>query len=819
VTDVASPAEGARKHPKAKCEACPLRTTGTFVPTKFPVRDRSGLRLDDTLHTAEGREAAAERSHRGTGVRFAVVGEAPGHQEANRGEPFIGPSGRLLNRVLEYHGIAREEVILTNATLCRPPTDSNGKNVPPPREAVQCCSTRLASDLAGVEKVLALGNTAAQVLLGTNEKITSLRIGPPRPSRLVDGLEVVSSIHPAACLRSGDMFPSLVNDAGKLQRVPPQWEPPTYVVATEVEQALSYIQQLIDRPELDELVIDIETGIDKENSYDHPNHYQMLCIGICYAKGKAVVIGEEPLLDAGVLKLLGALLRSRKLVEQNGKFDNSGLYPLFGDIRTWFDTMLASYCIDERPGNHGLKANSTEKLGAPDYERDIQKYLGTGKAKNYATIPRPILYKYNAYDVTCTWDLKEYFVPELDRLGLRELHDFLVAAANELKFLELNGITIDKEWNRELAGIYLERLAELEEKMDACLPEGAVYDKKGGINPRSPKQLKEYFSDQEIKLPDTTADTITALKDRLKPGPVLDFVELLLQHRLKAKRYGTYIKGIISRTYRGRVYTTYSLHGTTSGRLASRNPNLQNIVRDKEIKRQFTVSKPGNIFVAADQKQAEGRVICTLAQEPYLRDIFSDTSRDLFDEMGRDLYGKDVFTKDERVRIKAYFYGLGYGREAYSIAAEYGMSVREAEEGLRAFMDLIPNVKAWQQRTRQLILDGEDLVTSFGRRRRFWLITRENQKDVLNEGLSYMPQSIASDITLAALTRLRPMLRGLAFLRLTIHDALVAECAEERREEVGHLLSTVMVEEGAKWTDYVPFAVDLSYGKNWGELS
>lgn len=620
------------------------------------------------------------------------------------------------------------------------------------------------------------------------------------------------------------MFPSLVNDAGKLTKPQPAWTPPEYVVATEVEQALSYLQQLIDRPELDELVVDIETGIDKENSYDHPNHYQMLCVGICYAKGKAVVLGEDTLLDKGVLDRLRLLLRSRKLIEQNGKFDNSGLYPLLGDIRTWFDTMLASYCIDERPGNHGLKQNSTEKLGAPDYERDIQKYLGVGKQKNYATIPRPILYKYNAYDVVCTWDLKEYFEAELERLGLRHLHDFLVAAANELKFLELNGITVDKKYNHELSTEILDELAKLEEAMDDTLEEGVSYQPKGaaGINPRSPKQLMKYFEDNKIRVRDTTKDTIEGLlekKDILKLTPrVIEFLTLLLQHRNLAKEYGTYVKGIAIRMYRGRVYTTYSLHGTTSGRLASRNPNLQNIKRSKRIKRQFVVSKEGNVFVAVDQKQAEGRVICTLAQEPYLRDIFRDTSRDLFNEIGRDLYGKDVFTKDERVRVKAYFYGLGYGREAGSIAAEYGMSVREAQEGLEAFMDLIPNVKAWQENIKRMVLDGEDLVTSFGRRRRFWLITPENKKDVLNEALSFLPQSIASDITLSAFIRLRPMLRGRAFMRLTIHDQLVAECAEKDMEEVGELLTSVMVEEGAKWTDYVPFAVDLTSGTNWGEL-
>jgi DNA polymerase I-like protein with 3'-5' exonuclease and polymerase domains len=241
-------------------------------------------------------------------------------------------------------------------------------------------------------------------------------------------------------------------------------------------------------------------------------------------------------------------------------------------------------------------------------------------------------------------------------------------------------------------------------------------------------------------------------------------------------------------------------------------------MRDKRIRKQFVVSKLGNTFVHADFKQAEGRVITTLAQDEYLRSIFSDPDVDLFDNLSDQLYGIGNWTKEERVRTKAYFYGLSYGRDAYSIAIEYGMSVREAEQGLNDFFDLIPSVAAWQRRVKQRILDGKDLITPFGRSRRFMLITKENKKDVLNEGLSFLPQSTATDICLSSLVRLRPMLRGKAFIRLTIHDALAAECAEKDKDEVEAIMTRVMVEEGARFTDYVPFAVDVTFGTNWGDL-
>jgi DNA polymerase-1 len=324
-----------------------------------------------------------------------------------------------------------------------------------------------------------------------------------------------------------------------------------------------------------------------------------------------------------------------------------------------------------------------------------------------------------------------------------------------------------------------------------------------------------------LRVQKTDKEVLNGLAERLDPETYEGrFVSGLLDHRFEAKRYGTYVKGIRNRLYGNRVFTNYMLHGTTSGRLSSRNPNLQNIVRDKNIRRQFVVSKPGNVLVQADYKQAEGRVVCWLAQDEYLRAIFADPTQDIFDQLGAGLYKTlDKLTKEQRVRTKAYFYGIGYGREAYSIAQEYKIPLAEALVDYDKFLATIPNVVFWQDTIRARVLDGKDLVSPFGRRRRFALITPQNKRDVFNEALSYLPQSIASDICLDALIHLRPKLRGIGFIRLTIHDALVVEAPESRVELVQHMLRTEMVEAARRVTTYVPFEVDVSVATNWGDLS
>lgn len=486
-----------------------------------------------------------------------------------------------------------------------------------------------------------------------------------------------------------------------------------------------------------------------------------------------------------------------------------------GPLKLDFDTMLASYVVDERPGIHNLGVLSIERLGSPNWKHEITKYIPKGG--NYADVPRNVLYQYNAFDVANTYNLKSHFLNLMDD-DAKRLHDFLVRAANQLMYPELNGIKVDRDYSLELSRMFLERLGVVEDALTECVKVGTA-GSTTVFNPRSPKQIKAFFETQGVRLDTTNKEALAALYERLQPGSNLyEFVGTLLEHRRKQKLHSTYVVGIRKRMYRGRVYTTYLLHGSTSGRLASRNPNLQNIVRDKDIKRQFVVSRDENIFVHADYKQAEGRVIATLAKDEYLRSIFSDPTRDIFDELCNQIYGVGKWNKEGRIRIKAFFYGIGYGRTIYSIAHEFKMSLNEADRLYRSLSDLIPATMAWQQQIKEAVLSGQDLTTTFGRRRRFWLITDQNRKDVLNEALSFKPQSTASDICLSAFVELRPMLRGIGFVRLTIHDALVVEAPEDRKDEVADMMKTVMVAKGKEWTDYVPFEVDTTFGKDWGSL-
>lgn len=600
------------------------------------------------------------------------------------------------------------------------------------------------------------------------------------------------------------MFPSLVTDIGKLKDAAATtgWESPQYRVFDDPATARLALRELQEK--YVDVVVDIEVGIDKDNDYDHPDRYQMLCIGFSYAPGKAIVLGENSLRDRGVLSDLRRLLETKRWIAHNGKFDLAGLWS-YGHGRLDFDTMLASYVVDERPGVHGLKYLATEVLGAPQYDLELKKYVGKGES--YANVPRELLYKYNAYDVVCTMALRDYYHERMQREDLSGLHRFLVNASNALMPLELEGIQVDVDYLNELTVTYTDVLDELEGGLRELTEDHT-------FNPRSPQQVKAWLESVGIKVASTDASTLADLRER---GKEVDFMDTLLEYRRQQKLYGTYIKGARKRLYRERLHPTFLLHGTVSGRLACRNPNLQNVPRESTIRRLF-VPSDGNVFVQGDYAQAELRVMATLAQDEYLRGVFNE-GRDIHSEVAERFFGSG-FTKEQRVRAKAVVFGLAYGREAYSLAQEFDIPVNEAQRYLDSFFEVIPDLVEWRRGVQDLVANShEDLVSPFGRHRRFWLITNDNKKDILKESLAFLPQSTASDICLSSLMALSDSLPDEARIRLPVHDSILVECPTEMAKDVAQHMQETMERTAVEvFSDYVHFDVDMKIGNSWGEL-
>jgi len=733
-----------------------------------------------------------------------VISEAPGFRAIAKGKPIPGPRGRLLDAVLQSHGLNRNRAMVTTTVLCRTPDEH-----PPTKSEIACCSERLKAEVAqsGAKTIITLGSTAASAVLATDKKITALRVGPPKESSLYPGMRIIPTLDPAYVIRVPDSFPSFVDDIGKVNtNAISSWSPPTFRVFDEVNDTLEALQELLDRCNDDSkqrLVIDIEVGVEKDSGFDHPDQYQMLCVGIGYDKQKVLVIGETAIQNKRVQVMLNTLLSDVRVdvSAHNGKFDLAGLEPLGIKAKLAWDTMLASYALDERSGTHGLKYLAVEKLGAPQYDLEIHKYVNGGQS--YANIPKDLLYKYNAYDVSCTWDLQDLQEEEMAKISsLSKLMTHLIEGSAMLQEAEMTGIKVDTEYLASLEVDFEHSMGEIKRTLHKWID-----------NPNSPKQVKEALLALGVETESTDKDSMEYLLKTVK-GDGKQFLEEMMLWRKEAKLYGTYVKGISKRLYKGRVHPSFLLHGTTTGRLSCRNPNLQNVPRDSKIRRMF-VPEEGNLFVQADYKTAELRVVCALAQDDILAEMLSP-ERDIHSEVAERFFGPG-FTKDQRVRAKAVVFGLTYGRSAYDLAMEYDMSPKEAQVYLDTWFGLIPKTVAWRDSIKDSILESQDdLVSPFGRHRRFWLVTDDNSKDVVKEGLAFLPQSTASDINVAAACRLRNMGYN---VKLLVHDSTLIECREEEAQDVAKVMIEVMEQTAVDlFTDFVPFPVDVKIGKNWGEV-
>jgi uracil-DNA glycosylase family 4 len=752
------------KHPAADCEGCPLYDE-RYVP--------NDLTPD---------------------ARLAFVGEAPGQQEVKTKVPFSGPSGNLLHRAAKSVGI-NEPIAQLNVVGCRPP-----KNRTPSANEIHRCGKRLDYDLASMpqlETIVTLGNTATKKLTGL-DKVSQARLGPPKE---VGKYKIIPTFHPAACLRSGDMYPSMKRDLAKVNEAPSTWHAPDWKLLDDVVDTLDWLDDKIQYEGRLPAVVDIECGIEKDSDWAHPERYQMLCVGIVI-QGEVVVISEEICANEQVQQMIAALIKKHKAICHNGKFDMAGLYPWTHElIVPFFDTMIASYVLDERPGTNSLEYNSVEFLGSPNWKAELDKYLG--EDKNYAVIPRDVLYRYNAYDIWNTWQLYLYFDPLLTP-EFRTLHDRLVRTSIMFAHCEMQGSRMDLEYLDKLDREMLVELEGLEEPLHEWV-----------VNPRSPKQVKEAFEELGNKLEDTRELTLEIMLRGKVNDATERFVQHLLRYRERQKLHSTYVRGLKKRVYQGRIHTSFNVCGTTTGRTSSKNPNIQNQPRGPLIKSAFLADE-GKVYVQVDIKTAELRVIAIESEDPWLLEVLADPERDIHGEVATQLYGPG-WTKDQRVRAKAYVFGLGYGREAPSIAREYNISVREAQKGIDGFFELIPGVVAWKENLIQRVMhEGWDPVNHFGRQRRFHLITRDNRMDVEKQTFAFIPQSTANDITFEAATRLWE--EGVDN-RILVHDSILACAWPDEAEALAQHMAEVVTNTAAEiYSDRIPFFIDTEIGPNWGAL-
>jgi DNA polymerase-1 len=524
------------------------------------------------------------------------------------------------------------------------------------------------------------------------------------------------------------------------------------------------------------------------------------------------------------LKLLKPLLENPSVLKigQNIKYDMKVLSRHDVTISPVDDTMLLSYVL-----GGGLHGHGMDDLAKRFLDHETIKYAdvtGTGKAK--VTFDQVALDKaldYAAEDADITGRLHKILKPRLVEDHVVSVYETLERPLVPiLGAMERQGIKVDGKKLKGLSDDFGKRLAELEIEIHSLA--GREF------NIGSPKQLGEVLFD-EMGLPGgkkgktgaygTGADVLEALIDHGHdlPARVLDWRQL-------AKLKSTYSDALMEQINpdTGRVHTSYSQTGASTGRLASTNPNLQNIpVRTEEGRkiRQAFVADKGMKLLSADYSQIELRLLAHVADIKALKDAFHN-GQDIHAMTAAQVFGVAMEDMDPMVRrkAKAINFGIIYGISAFGLARQLGIGNSEAGEYIDAYFEKYPGIRDYMDRTKDQAAQQGFVTTLFGRKCHIRSINEKNpnlrglgERAAINAPI----QGGGADIIKRAMIRLPDALAGAklsARMLLQVHDELIFEVPEKEMEATTEVVTGVM--SGAAHLD-VPLVVDTGVGANWDE--
>jgi DNA polymerase-1 len=310
-----------------------------------------------------------------------------------------------------------------------------------------------------------------------------------------------------------------------------------------------------------------------------------------------------------------------------------------------------------------------------------------------------------------------------------------------------------------------------------------------------------------------------------KPDKAEEFVRyitLLSEYRKLEKTRANYIEGLINKVGPdGKLRTTFKF-GTETGRLSSEKPNFQNITREGPqglpSLRSLFLPSPGNVLVSVDLSQAELRTIAKVANVKELIDIYRDSSRSLHKERAVQFYGKD-YTKEQYVIAKNINFGVSYLQSAFTFAQMYNMPQEQAQAYIDDWFNQFPEIKTWHEQVFAQVKEEGTVVSPFGHKRRFHLLTKENEQEVYRQAVNFIPQNVAGVLTEHAIIEL--VAKGIPVVTST-HDSIVADVPIRDATEVATTMKRVMEQQaieqlGWEWDD-IPFVADVSIGPNWGAV-
>jgi len=547
--------------------------------------------------------------------------------------------------------------------------------------------------------------------------------------------------------------------------------------------------------------------------------------------GKGLFAGErakDQLDEREALKELKSLLEDRSIlkVAQNVKFAEQLFALRKIDLAPLDDVMLISYVLDAGRNAHGTAALSERLLGHQTIE--YGSLTGSGKsAITFEQVPIDRAGEYAAEDADVTLRLWSILKPRLAAEHMGNVYEALERPlVPVLARMERRGISIDRNVLSRLSGDFAQRAAALEAEIQELAGEP--------VNPGSPKQLGDILFGK-MKLEGGTktktgawSTGARALEELAEEGHKLP--QKILDWRQVSKLKSTYtdaLPGYVNPTTH-RVHTVYALAATTTGRLSSSEPNLQNIpIRTEEgrkIRRAFIADK-GNKLVSADYSQIELRLLAEIANIPSLRNAFKE-GLDIHAMTASEMFGVPVkgMPAEVRRRAKAINFGIIYGISAFGLANQLSIAREEASAYIKKYFERFPGIRDYMEETKAFCKKHGYVTTLFGRKCHYPDISAPNPSiRAFNEraAINARLQGTAADIIRRAMVRMDDALakkKLKAQMLLQVHDELVFEVPDNEVEKTLPVVTKVMEEAPLPLVSLsVPLHVDARAAGNWDE--
>lgn len=533
----------------------------------------------------------------------------------------------------------------------------------------------------------------------------------------------------------------------------------------------------------------------------------------------------DQLLTEQVLRVMKPILEDEKIrkIGQNLKFDR-GIMENYGvELRgIAFDTMLESYVLNSVAGRHDMDSLADRHL---NYKTTtFEDIAGKGKKQlTFNQIPLEEAANYAAEDADITLLLHQALYPQLEaeKSLLHVYQDIEMPLVPVLSRMERTGVLIDANVLAAQSVELTARLDELEKQAFAIAGEE--------FNLSSPKQLQTILFEKlnlpvVKKTPGGAPSTNEEVLEELADNHELPRV--ILEHRSLSKLKTTYTDKLplMVDPKTRRVHTSYHQAVTATGRLSSRDPNLQNIpVRTDEGRRirQAFIARDGYCIMAADYSQIELRIMAHLSQDKGLLKAFAE-GKDIHRATAAEVFGVplDEVTADQRRSAKAINFGLIYGMSAFGLARQLGIPRGEAQRYMDLYFERYPGVLEYMARTREHAAEKGYVETLEGRR--LWLpeINSRNgmrRKAAEREAINAPMQGTAADIIKKAMIAVDDWLQKEnidALMIMQVHDELVFEVRKEQQAEMAEKIRGLM--EAAMKLD-VPLKVEVGVGANWDE--